>query len=59
MKPFENSLNPAREDGEAFEDYQDRRKRLNVMGKLAGKKGRVVYDPKKIQKGVREKVTKS
>jgi len=45
MNPHENSLSPSRQEGETYEQYRERRKRLSQMSDMAGKWGRVIYDP--------------
>ena len=47
MTTHENCLHPDRQEGESFEDYKERRRRLQKMSERAGKWGRVLYASKK------------
>lgn len=47
MNPHANSLNPAREEGETFEQYKERRARLTKLAEWQRTHGTLLYKAEK------------
>lgn len=47
MNPYANSLNPAREEGETFEQYKERRARLTKLAEYQRTHGKLLFNAQK------------